>query len=97
AADRWAGAHTPRRLSAQCAASLHIQCLVDGLVADTHRFIVGEVAREAPSNLLGTPCPSPPPRLPPPVPASLPRHYRPRDRSAAWRDDRAGPPPPPVP
>src|SRR5439155_5253164 len=40
------GAQTPRQLAAQCAASLHIQCLVDGLVADTHRFIVGEVARD---------------------------------------------------
>src|SRR6266478_9636586 len=91
-AQRPPGAQTRRQLTAQRAAPLHIQRLVDGLVADAHGIILGEVAREAPGNLLGAPRPGPPPRLPPPVPAPLPRHPRPADHRAAWRDDHAGQP-----
>jgi hypothetical protein len=91
-AQRPARAQTRRQLTAQRAASLHIQRLVDGLVADTHRFIFREVAREAPSNLLRAPRTSPPPRLSPPVPTSLPCHHRPRNHRAAWRHDHASQP-----
>ena len=35
---------------------------------------------------------APPPRLPAPVPAPLPRHHRPRNHRAAWRHDHAGQP-----
>lgn len=88
-AQRPPGAQTRCQLAAQRAASLHIQRLVDGLVADAHGGILGEIVREALGNLLGTPRPGPPPGLAPAAPAPRPPHARPRDHGAAGREDRA--------
>ena len=42
-AQRPAGAQTRRQLAAQRATALHVQGLVDRLVRDPHRLIIGEV------------------------------------------------------
>ena len=62
-----------------------IQRLVHGLVADAQGIILGEVAREAPGNLLWTPRPDPPLRLPPPLagaPSTAPQARGPSRRLA---------------
>src|SRR4051794_41295323 len=52
------------QLAPQRAAALHVQCLVDGLVADAHRLIAGEVEPQPPGDLLRAPRPGPLPVLP---------------------------------
>jgi hypothetical protein len=49
------GAQAGAQLASQRPLALHVQCLVDGLVADAYRFIVREVEPQAPSELLWAP------------------------------------------
>ena len=72
------GAQAGGQLAAQRSPALHIQRLVDGFVADAHGLIVREVEPQAAGDLFRAPGRGPPSVLPPPVPATLPRHARAR-------------------
>jgi hypothetical protein len=61
-------------------------------VADLHRLIVRKVVPQTLRNLLGTPRHTPSPLLSRPMPASLPRHDRPANRSSVLGNDLAGQP-----
>src|SRR5437763_16936520 len=54
-ADGPAGPQATGQLTAQPAASLHVDSLVDRLVADPHLLIVGELGRKPRGDLLRTP------------------------------------------
>src|SRR3954453_19131186 len=54
------------QLAPQRAAPLHVQRLVDGLVADAHRLIARKVEPQPAGNLLGAPRLAPPAVLPAP-------------------------------
>ena len=54
-AQRSAGAQTRGQLAPQRPAALDIEGLVDGLMGDPHRLIMGEVDHQAASDLLGAP------------------------------------------
>ena len=58
----------------QCTAALHVQRLVDGLVGDPHRIILGEIDPEPVSDLLRTPRARPASLLPPTVVPAGPAH-----------------------
>jgi len=58
-AQRAAGAQAGDELALESAAALDIQGLVDGLVRDPHRFIIGEIDREPAGDLLRAPCRAP--------------------------------------
>src|SRR4051794_41009977 len=80
------GAQAGGQLAAQRPAALHVQGLVDSLVADPHGLIVGEVEPQAAGDLLRAPRPGPPAGVPTPPPAALSRPHPPPP-----------PPPPPAP
>src|SRR4051812_10599741 len=61
------GQLVPQRASAR-----HVQCLVDGLVADAHCLIAGKVEPQPLGDLLRAPRPGPLPVLPTPLPAAPP-------------------------
>src|SRR4051812_49922153 len=76
------GAQAGGQLAAQRPAALHVQRLVDSLVADPHGLILGEVEPQAAGDLLRAPRPGPPAGAPTPLPAALsgpdpPPHRRP--------------------
>ena len=71
-AQRPPGAQAGRQLAPQRAAALHVERLVDGLVADPHRLIARKVEPQPPGDLLRAPRPRPAPVLPRPVPTALP-------------------------
>src|SRR5436309_2941628 len=66
---------TSGQLSAQRSAALHIERLIDRLMRQTHRLIIGEINAEASGDLLRAPALSPAPVLArsptPPAPADL--------------------------
>src|SRR5690242_676635 len=74
------------------AAALDVERLVDGLVADPHRLVAGEVEPQPPGDLLRAPRARPAPVLPPSVTTAFPGHRRPGDRRPAGSDDGAGQP-----
>src|SRR3954470_6752082 len=90
--ERPPGAQASGQLAAQRPAALHVQRLVDGFVADPHGLIVREVEPQTASDLFRAPGRGPPPVLPPPVPAALPRHDRPVHRRPVRGDDETGEP-----
>jgi hypothetical protein len=95
-AQRPPGAQAGGQLAAQGAPALHVERLVDGLVADAHRRIVRKVEPQAAGDLLRAPRRGPAPVPPAPVPPPLPGHDRPADRGPARGDDHAGQPVPHV-
>ena len=76
-AQRPSRAQAGGELAPQCAAPLDVERLIDRLVADAHRRIVGKIKRQAPRDLLRTPRPAPAPVLATAVPPALPWHGRP--------------------
>ena len=92
-AQRPAGAQARGQLAPQRAAALHVQRLVDRLVGDPHRLIIGEVDPQPAGDLLRAPRRRPPPVLPA-RPCRRPFHARPPGPAPASRraGDRAGQP-----
>src|SRR3954465_15403984 len=70
-AQRPPGPQTGGQLAPQRPPALHVQCLIDGLVADAHCFIVGKVEPQPLGDLLRAPRLGPLPVLPTPLPAAL--------------------------
>ena len=87
--QRPAGTQACRQVTAQPTAALHIQRLVDGLVADPHCSIFRKIETQAIGNLLRAPCRRPSSRLPRPVSAALPNCHWPKDLRLAWPRDHA--------
>jgi hypothetical protein len=85
-----AGAQTRDKLAFERTAALDVEALVDGLVANPHGFIVGEVDPEPMSDLLRTPPLRPVPVSPVRLVQALPDHRRPRDRRAIRTTDLTG-------
>ena len=83
-----AGAEAGGQLAPQCAPALHVKGLVNRLVTDTHRIIIGKVERQAPGNLFRAPRHRPLPVLPASRSASFPCHLRSRDLYSIRRSDR---------
>jgi hypothetical protein len=54
-AQRASGAQASHQFALESSAALDVESLVDRLVTDAHRLIMGEVTRKPPSDLLGTP------------------------------------------
>jgi hypothetical protein len=88
-AQRSPSAQAGGQRAAQRAATLDVQRLVDRLVRDAHRLVVGEVEREPPGDLLGTPRGRPAPVLAAAVPAAAPPYARTGQRPPVRRRDRA--------
>src|SRR3954469_16552945 len=91
-AERPPGPQAGGQLAPQRAAPLHVQRLVDGLVADAHRLIARKVVPQPAGNLLGAPRLAPPAMLPAPMPATLPGHHRPATRGPARTGNLASQP-----
>ena len=70
------GAQAGRQFAAQSSSTLHIQCLIDRLVTDAHRLILGEIEPKATSNLFRAPCRRPTPVLSMYSPTPLPHDLR---------------------
>ena len=64
------------QLAAQRSPALHIKRLVNGLVTDAHRLVVGKVVQQALGYLFWAPCFCPPAALPRPMPSTLPDDVR---------------------
>jgi len=73
---RTSGAQTGGELTTQGTSTLDKQCLVDRLVRNLHRRIIGEIELEPMGDLLGTPGRRPAPVLAPPVTATDPPNIR---------------------
>jgi hypothetical protein len=71
--QRSAPAQAGHQLPFERTAALHIQRLVDGLVADPHGFIIGEIHRQPASDLFRTPRLNPGPITTVGLVAALPR------------------------
>ncbi len=84
-----AGAQTRSQLAPQRTSALHIQRLVDGLMADLHCLIARKVVPQPIGNLLRTPSHTPSSVLPAPMPASLPPHDWSINRRPAGSNDPA--------
>ena len=91
-AQRPSRAQAGGELAPQCAAPLDVERLIDRLVADAHRRIVGKIKRQAPRDLLRTPRPAPAPVLATAVPPALPCDGRPAHRCTIRRSDHPGQP-----
>ena len=77
------GAQTGDQLALERTAALHVERLVDRLMGDPHRLIIGEVDRQPVGDLLRAPRRRPPPILAARLVAALPRrHRRPEHRRA---------------
>src|SRR4051794_16497529 len=70
------------QLAPQRAASLHVQRLVDGLVADAHRLVTRKVEPQPSSNLLRAPGLAPATVLAPTMAPASPGHDRPTSRGS---------------
>jgi hypothetical protein len=82
-AQRPPSPQTRRQLAPQRAAALHIERLIDRLMRDAHRLIIGVVQAQPVGDLLRAPRPRPAPILPAPVTTADPRHLRPVDHGPA--------------
>ena len=79
------------QLTTECAAALYVERLIDRLMTDPHRLILGPVPRivdpKTVRDLLRTPGPGPSPVLPRPMPTTVPDDAWPLDhRSIRCRD-----------
>src|ERR1700732_3466813 len=83
-----AGAEAGGQLAPQCASALNVKGLVNRLVTDTHRIIIGKVERQAPGNLFRAPRYRPLPVLPAARSACFPRHLRSHDLYPVRRGNR---------
>ena len=90
--QRPAGAQACSQLAAQRPTSLNVKGLVDRLVRDPHRLIIGEVDPEPVGNLLRTPCGRPPAVLTPTVASADPTNLRSQNRNPARSGQRTGQP-----
>ena len=86
------GAQARGQLAAQRAPALHVKSLVNRLVTDTHRIIIGKVERQASGDLFRAPRHCPLPLLPGSSSASFPYHLRSRELYSGRRTDRTGKP-----
>src|SRR5450756_2432705 len=84
--QRAAGPQAHDQLTLQRTPALHIQRLVDRLVGDPHRLIIGEVQRQPTRDLLRAPRPGPSAVLSPRLVQALPRLAH---RSGNWLAPRA--------
>src|SRR4051812_22320951 len=91
-AQRPAGPQALRQLALQRTAALHVERLVDRLLADPHPRIIRVVEPQPLGDLLRAPGHTPAPVLAPPVPPTLPRHRRAGNRSSARGNDSTGQP-----
>ena len=89
-AQRPPGAQAGGQLPLQRAACLHVEGLVDRLVGDPHRLIIGEVDLEPVADLLRAPRHAPAAVLAAPVSTPRPRHVRAGDRPAFGVGDLPG-------
>ena len=78
-AQRSAGLQASSQLSAKRPTALHVQRLVDRLVANAHRSVYGEVGQQAIRDLFRAPRPRPAAGLSASMSAPLPLHFRPSD------------------
>src|SRR6266581_907924 len=90
--ERAAGAQAGGQLAAQRPAALDIRRLVDRLVGDPHRPIIGEVDPQPVGDLLRAPGSGPTSVLAPAVTATDPAHLRARHLAAVEGADGAGEP-----
>lgn len=90
--QRPARTQTRDELAFERAAALHVQSLVDRLMADPHRCIVGEIEPQPIRDLLRAPRLCPAPILSPSMAATDPAHRRTGNRRATRVRDHAGQP-----
>src|SRR3990172_4979891 len=76
-------------LTLEGAPTLNVERLVDRLVRDPHRVIIGEVDPQPVRDLLGTPRLRPTAVLTATMPTTDPSHIRPRHQPAVWLGNRA--------
>src|SRR5204862_5694939 len=88
--QRAPGPQTGDELALESAPALHVERLVDRLMRDRHRVIIGEVDPEPVRNLLRTPRLRPAPVLTATMPTTDEAHLRPRHRLAVRPGDRPG-------
>ena len=88
--ERPSGAQTGRQFLPQCSAALNVQRLVDCLVTDPHRCVLGKVELQSARDLLRAPGSCPPSGLARSVPTPFPGDLRPGDRHAIWPRDQTG-------
>ncbi len=88
-AQRPPGAQARHQLAAKSAAALDIERLVDGLIGDPHRGIIGEVDRQPVGDLLRAPRSSPAPILAAAVAAADPSDVGPRHKATVGPRDHA--------
>jgi hypothetical protein len=91
-AQSTACAQTGGQLATKRTASLHVQGLVDRLMADAHGLVFREVDQQSACNLLRTPRTSPAARLPASMTTPLPRNLRSRNWSSSGRCNVTGQP-----
>jgi hypothetical protein len=86
------GTQAGRQFTAQRSSTLHIKCLIDRLVTDAHRLILGEIEPKATSNLFRAPRRRPASVLSMYGPAPLPHDLRANDRRPIRPGDHTGKP-----
>ena len=84
------GAQAGSQLATKGPATLHVQRLVDRLMADAHRSVFREVGQQAIRDLFRAPRPRPSAGLPASMSTPLPLNLGPSDGSPAWCGDIAG-------
>src|SRR4051794_8584854 len=91
-AQRPARSQAGDELALERSAALDVQRLVDRLVRDPHRVIIGEVHRQPVCDLLGAPGLGPAPILTPSVTPAAEAHRRSGHQLAVGAGDRPGQP-----
>jgi hypothetical protein len=89
-AQRPAGTQARDQLALERTATLDVERLVDRLVRDPHRLIIGEIDRQSVGDLLRAPGRRPPAILTAGFVATLPRRIRAQHRRSIGRTDHAG-------
>ena len=90
--QRPTGAQAGRQFTAQRSSTLHIKCLIDRLVTDAHRLILGEVEPKATRNLFRAPCRRPASVLSMHGPAPFPHDLRADEGHPVRPGDHTGKP-----